>query len=115
MEAQKFTGKSLLALENAHSDAVRRKNSELSTLHLLHALSFQENGLVPRIFEKMELDSTNFSQAVEDSLKALPTLSGSSPGRVVPSGEMNQALVSAEEEAKKCRTIMLALSIFCWP
>ena len=101
MEAQKFTGKSLLALENAHSDAVRRQNSELSTLHLLHALSFQENGLVPRIFEKMELDSAKFSQAVEDSLKALPTLSGRSPGRVVPSGEMNQALVSAEDEAKK--------------
>ena len=101
MEGQKFTGKSLLALENAHSDAVRRQNSELSTLHLLHALSFQENGLVPRIFEKMELDSAKFSQAVEDSLKALPTLSGRSPGRVVPSGEMNQALVSAEDEAKK--------------
>ena len=48
MEAQKFTGKSLLAIENAHSDAVRRQNSELSTLHLLHALSFQENG--PSLF-----------------------------------------------------------------
>lgn len=55
MDTQKFTEKSLSALENAHSDAVRRKNSELSTLHLLHALAFQENGLVPRIFEKWNL------------------------------------------------------------
>ena len=113
METQKFTGKSLLALENAHSDAVRRQNSELSTLHLLHALSFQENGLIPRIFEKMELDSAIFLHAVEDSLKDLPTLSGRSPGRVVPSGEMNQALVVQKMKPKKCRTIMLALSIFC--
>ena len=101
MDTQKFTEKSLSALENAHSDAVRRKNSELSTLHLLNALAFQENGLVPRIFEKMELDSSKFTQAVESALKALPTLSGSSVGSVNTSGEMNQALVGAEDEAKK--------------
>ena len=101
MDTQKFTEKSLSALENAHSDAVRRKNSELSTLHLLNALAFQENGLVPRIFEKMELDSEKFTHALESSLKSLPTLSGSSAGRVGASGEMNQALVRAEDEAKK--------------
>ena len=101
MDTQKFTEKSLSALENAHSDAVRRKNSELSTLHLLHALAFQENGLVPRIFEKMELDSSIFSKSVEKELQALPTMSGSSVGRVNASGEMNNALVGAEDEAKK--------------
>ena len=101
MDTQKFTEKSLSAMENAHSDAVRRKNSELSTVHLLSALTFQENGLVPRIFEKMELDSEKFTQALESSLKSLPTLSGSSTGRVGASGEMNQALVRAEDEAKK--------------
>ena len=52
MDTQKFTEKSLSALENAHSEAVRRNNSELSTIHLLYALAFQENGLVPIIFEK---------------------------------------------------------------
>ena len=101
MDTQKFTEKSLSALENAHNDAVRRKNSELSTVHLLSALTFQENGLVPRIFEKMELDSEKFTHALESSLKSLPTLSGSSAGRVGASGEMNQALVRAEDEAKK--------------
>ena len=101
MDPQKFTEKSLSALENAHSDAVRRKNSELSTVHLLSALTFQENGLVPRIFEKMELDSKKFTQSLESSLKSLPTLSGTSAGRVGTSGEMNQALVRAEDEAKK--------------
>ena len=56
MDTQKFTEKSLSALENAHNEAVRFHNSELSTLHLLNALVTQENGLVPRIFEKMQLD-----------------------------------------------------------
>ena len=101
MDTQKFTEKSLSALENAHSDAVRRKNSELSTLHLLNALASQERGFVPRIFEKMELNPSNFEKSVEKALQALPTLSGSSVGRVSTSGEMNQALVEAEDEAKK--------------
>ncbi|MEC9361442.1 MAG: AAA family ATPase, partial [SAR324 cluster bacterium] len=101
MDTQKFTEKSLSALENAHSTAVRCKNSELSTLHLLYALAFQENGLVPIIFEKMELDSSNFCKSVEVALQALPTLSGSSVGRISTSGGLNQALVRAEEEAKK--------------
>ena len=51
MDAHKFTEKSLSALENAHSEAVRLKNSELSTLHILNALVTQGNGLVPRIIE----------------------------------------------------------------
>ena len=101
MDTQKFTEKSLSALENAHSEAVRRNNSELSTIHLLYALAFQENGLVPIIFEKMELDSSIFSKSVEVALQSLPTLSGSSVGRVGTSGEMNQAMVRAEDEAQK--------------
>ncbi|MDP6886542.1 MAG: Clp protease N-terminal domain-containing protein, partial [SAR324 cluster bacterium] len=101
MDTQKFTEKSLSALENAHSEAVRRKNSELSTIHLMYALAFQENGLVPIIFEKMELDSSIFSKSVEVALQSLPTLSGSSVGRVGTSGEMNQAMVRAEDEAQK--------------
>ena len=62
MDTQKFTEKSLSVLENAHSEAVRLRNSELSTLHILYALVTQENGLVSRIFEKMELDSGTFSK-----------------------------------------------------
>ena len=53
----KFTEKSLLAIENAHSKALCLKNTELSTLHLLNALVTQEDGLVSRIFEKMKLGS----------------------------------------------------------
>ena len=56
MDTSKFTEKSLSALENAHSETIRCKNSELSTIHLLNSLSFQEKGLVPRIFEKMEVN-----------------------------------------------------------
>jgi len=101
MDAKKFTEKSLSALENAHSEAVRLQNSEFSTLHLLNALVTQENGLVPRIFKKMELDSGKLTMDLQESLKSLPTLTNSSTGKVPPIGEMNLALVRAEDEAKK--------------
>ena len=103
MDAQKFTEKSLSALENAHGEAVRLHNSELSTLHLLNALFTQENGLVPRIFEKMELDSGKLTRDLQESLKSLPTLTNGSTGRVAPSGEMNLVLVRAEDEAEKLK------------
>ena len=86
MDAQKFTEKSISALENAHGEAVRLQNSELSTLHLLNSLVTQENGLVPRIFGKMGLDSVNLSRDLYESLKSLPTLTNGATGRVAPSG-----------------------------
>ena len=69
MDAQKFTEKSLSAFENAHSEAVRLHNSALSTLHLLNALVTQENGLVPRIFEKIELDFGKLKRDLQESLQ----------------------------------------------
>ena len=101
MDVQKFTEKSLLALENAHSEAVQFQNSELSTLHLLSALIKQENGLVPRIFEKMEIDFGKLTRELQGSLKSLPTLTNGSTGSLPLSSEMNIALVRGEDEAKK--------------
>ena len=42
MDTQKFTKKSLSALNNEYIYAVRRKNSEMSTVHLLSALTLQK-------------------------------------------------------------------------
>ena len=103
MDAKKFTDKSLSALDNALSEAVRLQNSELSTLHLLNALVQQENGFIPRIFEKMELDLRKITSDLLESLKSIPTLTNVSPGRMPTSGEMNLALVRAEDEAKKLK------------
>ena len=66
MEPHKFTEKSLLAIENAHSKALSLKNTELSTLHLLNALITQKDGLVSRIFEKMKLDLENVIALVNE-------------------------------------------------
>ena len=103
MDAQKFTEKSISAIENAHKEALLLKNSEISTLHILNALVTQENGLVPRILEKMELDSQKLTIDLLESLKSLPTLTNEATGRIAPSGDTNIALVRAEDEAKKLK------------
>jgi len=103
MDPQKFTEKSLSAIENAHSNAVRLKNTEISTLHLLNSLVTQENGLVSRIFEKMELDLGRLTKDLQKSIKSLPSMTRGSTDRIPLSGEMNLALVRAEDEAKKLK------------
>ena len=103
MDTQKFTEKSLLALENSQSEALRRKNSELNTVHLLNSLVFQENGLIQRILEKMNIDIPKLSKLLEKSLNSLPSYTGISEGRLISSREMNQALIDAEDEAQKLK------------
>ncbi|MBQ32362.1 MAG: ATP-dependent chaperone ClpB [Deltaproteobacteria bacterium] len=101
MNSQKLTQKSVAALEAAHAEVVRRKHSELTTLHLLHALLTQEQGLVPRLLDKLDVAVRDFSRALASELDRLPTFSGSELGHVSASGDFNQALVAAEDEAKR--------------
>ena len=101
MNTNKMTQKTLESIESAHSEAVRRGHSELTTVHLLQVLLNQEQGLVPKLLQKMEAPLGHLESRVDESLKNLPTFNGSSPGRVTPSGEMSQVLVRAEDEAKR--------------
>ena len=101
MNSQKLTQKSVAALEAAHAEVVRRKHSELTTLHLLHALVTQEQGLVPRLLDKLDVEVHNFSRNFENELERLPTFSGANLGQVSASGDFNHALVAAEDEAKR--------------
>ena len=101
MNSQKLTQKSVAALEAAHAEVVRRKHSELTTLHLLHALVTQEQGLVPRLLDKLDVEVHNFSRNLVNELERLPTFSGANLGQVSASGDFNHALVAAEDEAKR--------------
>ena len=101
MDSRKFTEKSLLALEVSQNEAIRRQNSQIISIHLLHALVAQENGLIPRLLDKMEIVLPTFQMQLSQQLDALPTLSGSSSTQVSGSGELTQVLIKAEEESKK--------------
>ncbi|MGA1712746.1 MAG: Clp protease N-terminal domain-containing protein, partial [bacterium] len=109
MDPRKFTEKSLLALEASQNEAIRRQNTQIISIHLLQALVAQENGLIPRLLEKMEIVLPTFQMQLAQRLDALPTLSGSSATQVSGSGELNQVLVSAEEESKKMKDSFISV------
>ena len=97
MNIQKFTQKSIEAIQNVESIAYEYANQEIREVHLLYALMNQEDGLIPKLLWKMEIDSDSFKTSVQLQIEKRPKVSG---GKVYMGDKLNKALVSAENEAK---------------
>jgi len=98
MNPEKFTQKSMEAIQEAQNAAVRCQNSQIEQAHLLSALLTQEGGLIPQIFTKMTVDTSDLLSRTEKILTGYPHVSG---GNLYLSQELNKALVAAEDQAKK--------------
>ena len=105
MDLNRFTQKSQEALQDAQSQAVRRGNTEVDVEHLVVSLLKQHNGLVPRLFEKMELPVEPFLAEIDKELDKRPKVSGPGiePGKVYLTPKLGQLFVKAEEEAKRLK------------
>ena len=105
MDLNRFTQKSQEAVQDAQSQAVRRGNTEVDVEHLVVSLLKQQNGLVPRLFEKMELPVEPFLAEIEKELDRRPKVSGPGiePGKVYLTPKLGQLFVKAEEEAKRLK------------
>ncbi|HIR85072.1 MAG TPA: hypothetical protein IAA56_06990, partial [Candidatus Galloscillospira excrementavium] len=77
MNAQKYTQKSLEAIQSAQSIATEYGNQQIEQAHLLLALLTAENGLVPQLLTKMGLTLPSFEAAVKHEVEKLPRVSGS--------------------------------------
>ena len=97
MNLQKFTQKSLEAIQNAQSNAVEYGNPQLDQQHLLLALLQQEDGLIPGLLQKMNINVNGLTQAVENEVKRLPRVSG---GETRVAGDLEKALTAAEKLAE---------------
>lgn len=73
MDLQKYTLKAKEALKEAQNDAWKQNHTQISALHVLKALFFQEDWIVPMIFEYLNCDKAKFGKAVEEKIKLLPT------------------------------------------
>jgi len=101
MNAEKYTRKSLEAIQEAQNTAIRMQHSEIRQAHLLHALLSQEEGLIPQILSGMDVQPSELLSRVTRLLDSLPKVSGDVQ-QYVSSG-LNQALTGAEDEAKRMR------------
>ena len=100
MNIQRFTQKSVEAINACERLAYEYGNQEIEQEHLLVALLSQEEGLIGKLIEKMEIDRTHFMEKAIKYLNARVKVSG---GQVFVGKDLNNVLIHAEDEAKQMK------------
>ncbi len=98
MNIQKFTQKSMEAIQSLEKIAYDFGNQEVEQEHLLYALNEQEDSLIIKLVQKMDIEPQMYANAVRDALDARVKVSGS--GKPYIGADLNKALIKAEDEAK---------------
>ena len=101
MNAQKFTQKSLEAVQNAQNLASEYQNMQIEQVHLLAALVQQEDGLIPQLLRKMGKDSDAVATAAMSAVERLPHVTGSGreSGKIYVANDVDRVLSQAEKSA----------------
>ena len=97
MNINKFTQKSLQAVNDLEKIAYQFGNQEVEQEHLLYALLNQEDSLIKKLIEKMEIQPQYFANSVESAIEKRTKVSG---GKPYIGNDLNQVLITAEDEAK---------------
>ena len=97
MDINLFTQKSREALNDIEQTAMENGNQEMVQAHLLLALLQQEDGLIPKMIEKMEINLPYFKNAAQKVIDGRPKVQG---GKRYWSQQLNDAVLSAEKELK---------------
>ena len=98
MNINKFTQKSLQAVQDCERIAMDYGNQEIAQEHLLYALLTQDDSLIAKLMEKMGLDKNIVINRVEEAIRKRPKVQG---GQQYVGQDLNNALVHAEDEAKQ--------------
>lgn len=105
MNAQKLTQKSIEAVQSAQDIAIEYQNNAIEPEHLMYSLLNQENGLIPQLMTKMNIENQSISNSVLSVISQMPKVSGS--GRqsdiVYISNESDRIMVNAEQQAKNMK------------
>ena len=104
MNIQKFTQKSLEALQNAQQIAIQNQNSQIEQEHLMLALINDENGLIKELLEKMKI-SKEFKAQIEKVVKNKPKIISNTNQNesIYVSQDLEQALIEAEKIANNMK------------
>ena len=101
MNAEKYTKKSLEAIQTAQSMAVENKNSTITPEHILYALIDQDGGLIPSLLGKMGADCNAILSELDTAISALPKVGSGS--EVYLSPEANRVIQAAETAARSLK------------
>ncbi len=105
MNAQKFTQKSLEAIQEAQNIALEHNSMQIEQEHLVCALLEQKDGLIPQLMKKMGTDPDALLHAVEQRIEGLPGVTGPGreSGKIYVSSDVDQNLAAAEREAGRMK------------
>jgi ATP-dependent Clp protease ATP-binding subunit ClpB len=103
MDMNKLTQKAQEAVQSAHALALKHGHQELEGEHLLLSLMDQEQGLVPRVLERLGVAVATIKARLEEELSRRPKVSGQDASQVYASRRFSALLVKAGEEAKRLR------------
>ena len=98
MDLNKFTQKSLQAVQDCQKLAYQYGNQKIEQEHLLLSLLTQEDSLIDRLLAKMGINHEGFKVQATKLVEKLVKVSG---GQVYVGDNLNRTLVRAEEEAKQ--------------
>lgn len=98
MNINKFTQKSVEAVQGCEKLAYEYGNQQMEQEHLLYSLLTLEDSLIVKLITKMGIQKELFMDEVQKALEKLPKVSGG--GQLYVSNDLNKVLISAEDEAK---------------
>ncbi|MEG0565836.1 MAG: Clp protease N-terminal domain-containing protein, partial [Hungatella sp.] len=98
MNINKFTQKSIEAVQNCEKLAYEHGNQQIEQEHLLYALLTLEDSLILKLITKMNISKEQFLNEAGQAVEQLPKVSGGS--QVYVSNDLNKVLIHAEDEAK---------------
>jgi len=101
MNMEKFTQKSLEAIQAAQSDALSRNNTQIEQQHMLYALLSQSDGLIPQMLIKMGVNVNAVLNEAKKSVDSLPYSSSSSQPYL--SGDLNKVLEMSQKLAENMK------------
>ncbi len=104
MNAEKLTQKSVDAVRKAQNIAVMQSNQIIEPVHVLAGLLKQENGLIPQLLKKMNIDTDIFESETDKKINALPKVTGSGrSNKVALSADTDRIFTNAESIASNMK------------
>jgi ATP-dependent Clp protease ATP-binding subunit ClpB len=97
MNINKFTQKSMEAVQSCEKLAYEYGNQQIEQEHLLYSLLTIEDSLILKLITKMNIQKEQFLNETVQAIQKLPKVSG---GQLYISNDLNKVLISAEDEAK---------------
>ena len=98
MDYNKFTQKSLEAINNANNIAIKNSNPDVNEIHLNFALIENSDSIVSQVIKTMDIDFNSYREEIKNMMEKLPQVRGGS--NIYPTQTFTRILLKSEDEAK---------------